>query len=90
MEPLILVKKALIAPIATIEDPQLGKYTVAAAAIADFDAASVSAGNTPKATNDIIKKMKTAAKTPLIKTSGSVWVGFLVSPATCAKDSKPA
>ena len=90
MEPLILVKKALIAPMATILAPQGGKYVAAASAIADCDWASVSAGNTPKATKAIEKNMSTDARTPLTKIIGSVRVGSLVSPATWASVSKPA
>ena len=90
MDPLILVKKALIAPIATIEEPQGGRYCAATSAIADLDVANVSAGRTPKATKDIIKKMKTEANTPFIKIMGRVRVGSFVSPDTCANVSNPA
>ena len=78
----MLVRKALIAPIATIADPQAGKYCFAASAIADFETANVSAGKTPKATKDIMKNITTETNTPLMKTLGSVVVGFFVSPAT--------
>jgi len=86
----MLVKNALMAPMATIFDPHGGKYTADASAIADWDCASVSAGKTPKATKAIKKKMNTEANTPFTNIIGSVLVGFLVSPATYARVSKPA
>ena len=90
MDPLMLVRNALMAPIATIFDPHGGKYCPATSAMADWDWAKVSAGKTPKATNDIKKKIKTEANTPFTKIIGSVRVGSFVSPATWARVSKPA